>query len=1008
MNGIGALVIIVLILAPIALVIWLITQTNEARRRLEELARRLASVELDLHLLKRGEKDATAPATAPTATPPPVAELLKSREAQRTQPAAPPTFAPGAAPPPLAATTTAAPRTGAPQQVPPPLAPAPVRTTKPAFNLEHFLGVKMFAWIGGFIAFLVVAFVLKESFDRGWITPPLRIALGYVTGAGLLFGAFRLSRERYAVTVQTLCGAAALICYGTTFAAHGLYDLFPVTLTFALMTAVTAGAFFLAVRLGAQVVAVLGMLGGFLTPVLLSTGEDRPGVLFTYIALLDLGLVAVALRQRWNHLVPLGALGTALMQLGWYGKFFAAEKLSIGIAIFAGFAWLFAGALAAARRWRRDNGWLSAAVLVASGVAYLFALGLLSHRHRHLADPPGTWLLLLLLIDLALIAAATVRSQLRLALAGAGGATFFCLAVWTGSALAAEQLNWALGAYFVFAALHTVYPLVLERLRPAGQRTWWAHLFPPLALLMILLPMARFNADSWVIWPVVLLVDLLAIGLAVITASLTAVVVVLVLSLGLLGYWLAHVPAELTGLPEALFLIGGFAVFFFAATLFAGRRLAARLAQPAVGNALTPLNSEAATHLPAFSALLPFLLLAMAVVRMPLADPTPVFGLAAGLLVLLLGLVRFFKVDALCAVGLVAAFLLEQAWQAKHFDPANAQLALAWHLAFPTLFFVFPFLFRARFAERVFPWAASALALPLHFGLVRHATTALWPENPWPGLVPAVLALPPLAALGFLARDLAADAPKRNTVLALFGGVALFFLTLIFPIQFEKQWLTVGWALEGAALLWLFHRVPHNGLRIVGGALLVVAFARLALNPAVFVYHARTPDARPILNWFLYSYGIVTVALFAGARLLAPPRERVLGLNLRALLATLGTVLAFLLVNIEIADAFSTGTRIEFRFSGNLARDMTHSLAWALFAAVLLVAGVRKSIAASRYAGLGLLVVTILKLFLHDLWQLRGLYRIGSLIGLAVTLMLVSFLYQKFLAGPGRKGDAEK
>ena len=60
--------------------------------------------------------------------------------------------------------------------------------------------------------------------------------------------------------------------------------------------------------------------------------------------------------------------------------------------------------------------------------------------------------------------------------------------------------------------------------------------------------------------------------------------------------------------------------------------------------------------------------------------------------------------------------------------------------------------------------------------------------------------------------------------LAWFGGVALFFITLIFPIQFDRQWITIGWALEGAALLWLFHRIPHNGLKFTGIALLIASF----------------------------------------------------------------------------------------------------------------------------------------------------------------------------------------
>ena len=106
-------------------------------------------------------------------------------------------------------------------------------------------------------------------------------------------------------------------------------------------------------------------------------------------------------------------------------------------------------------------------------------------------------------------------------------------------------------------------------------------------------------------------------------------------------------------------------------------------------------------------------------------------------------------------------------------------------------------------------------------------------------------------------RQVPADAPGRNSLLAWFGGATLFFVTLVFPIQFDRQWITVGWALEGMALLWLFHRIPHQGLRLTGFGLLTVAFVRLALNPAVLTYHAR--GDLPILNWYLYAYGVVIV-----------------------------------------------------------------------------------------------------------------------------------------------------
>jgi uncharacterized membrane protein len=195
--------------------------------------------------------------------------------------------------------------------------------------------------------------------------------------------------------------------------------------------------------------------------------------------------------------------------------------------------------------------------------------------------------------------------------------------------------------------------------------------------------------------------------------------------------------------------------------------------------------------------------------------------------------------------------------------------------------------------------------------------------------------------------------------------------------------------------------VPHPGLKYAGLGLLVAAFCRLALNPAVLEYHARS--ATPIFNWYLYSYGIVTVALFAGARLLRPPRHLVMEADAQAILVGLGVVLAFLLLNIEIADYFSPpGSTLTFQFSGSFARDMTYSIAWALFALGLLVYGIAKRVAAARWPAMGLLGVTLLKLFLHDLAQLGQLYRIGAFIGVAVIAMLASFAYQRFFSATAK------
>jgi uncharacterized membrane protein len=351
---------------------------------------------------------------------------------------------------------------------------------------------------------------------------------------------------------------------------------------------------------------------------------------------------------------------------------------------------------------------------------------------------------------------------------------------------------------------------------------------------------------------------------------------------------------------------------------------------------------------------------------------------------------------------MVCTLALEYTWYERHFSVAAAGVPLVWFLLFFAVFAAFPFLFRKIFEGRILAWAVAALSGPAHFYLVHTLVKAAYP-GPYMGLVPAAFAVPALLSLVMLLRQIPSQSPLRLSLFAWFGGVSLFFITLIFPIQFDRQWITIGWALEGMALLWLFHRVPHPGLRLAGLGLLGVAFVRLALNPAILSYHARA--TAPLLNWYLYAYGIVTICFFAGAHLLRAPRNFVAKINVPPLLIGLGTVLAFFLVNIEIADYFTPrgSTSLSFEFSGNFGRDMTYTIAWALYALALLIAGIWKQARPARYAGLGLLSVTLLKLFFHDLAQLAQLYRIGALLAVAVIAILASFLYQRFFAGAKAK-----
>jgi uncharacterized membrane protein len=107
----------------------------------------------------------------------------------------------------------------------------------------------------------------------------------------------------------------------------------------------------------------------------------------------------------------------------------------------------------------------------------------------------------------------------------------------------------------------------------------------------------------------------------------------------------------------------------------------------------------------------------------------------------------------------------------------------------------------------------------------------------------------------------------------------------------------------------------------------------------------------------------------------------------------------FVWLYLTIADWFATGDVLRLDFERLPARDLATSIAWALYALLLLLLGlgVRRRSVSLRWVSLGVMMVTIAKVFLYDLGELQDLYRVASLLGLAVSLILVSLAYQRFV-----------
>lgn len=234
------------------------------------------------------------------------------------------------------------------------------------------------------------------------------------------------------------------------------------------------------------------------------------------------------------------------------------------------------------------------------------------------------------------------------------------------------------------------------------------------------------------------------------------------------------------------------------------------------------------------------------------------------------------------------------------------------------------------------------------------------------------------------------EEPAYSERLAWLSATAVILLSIAITQQFEKAGLTTALALEGCALVWLqkWLRVPV--LSAFGKWILTVATVRLVLNPAVLEY--RMPKS--IFNWFLYIYPTCAATAFLAAQGWPDKAQKINISWLRAL----GGLILFALVNLEIAVAYSSGNHISWNILGSFAEATAYTVAWLLCGGICLCVALRQKSVWLNRCGLVLIGAAVCKLFLYDVWQLPLGVRVLILLGVAVVLIALSFMYQHFWA----------
>jgi len=980
-----------------------------------------------------------APAAAPAPTvPPPLTPDTPAAPRPPVPPVVPPVVPPAAPPspspaealpPPLPAAAGAPPRVtwppppaGPPRERPampprPPIARPPGPPAQPPpppaapFDWESMLGVRGAAWVGGITLVITALLLAKLGYEHGVFTPILRVTVMILAGTAALVWAEIGLRKGYRPSADAISGAGLVSLYAGWYSAHATFGLIESPLvTFVAMSATTLVAAGISARHGAAFTAVLGLLGGLATPPLLSQHSNNAPGLFLYLAVLNTGFLWVARKRSWTFITAIALAGTSLTEFGWMAGGLDTSTLPaavIGIAVLGGiYVWH-------AVRTADDHALLASHVLGFLGGLLPFGLAvILAADNRFVEQWPWT-LGNLVLLGVVVIALGVQRLRLLVLLA-AGASAFACLA-WASHL---GTVTSPVGGTMVVLLLTAMYN-VIGRLWPEPPASGGSR------------PMASLLGGAGLIVAAGLV--LFALNLLVQTTPPAGLVVGIVALLFLVAVERSSVEIAPLVLPATAAATGILALVWFERAALPGQYvgllafahvLAAAYAAVAVVRDRLGVDDDAPWILRADMAVLVAAVVAClglhgALARSEFAAPAPLFALL-GLdvaLVLLVAIRRGWT--WLVPLAALAAVLFAGSWHALHFSLAAGPVAVVAEIAIYVLFMALPFVLTAAqpavWRRAGSGWLTSALIGPLLFLLFRADWLAYWGAGAV-GLLPVLLAAGSVVSLAGVSRVFSADeaagdpeaAARRLNYLALFAAIALGFVAAAISVQFEKQWLTIGLALEAAAVFWLFGLLPHPGLKYFGLMLFGVVGARLIVNPEVLRYQ---PRGAPIVNWLLYTYGVPVLATFAGAWLLhraealrGDDPEYDVAAGDRTLIAPtvagLGLVLLFVLINVEIADYFSQGAYLQFDSTPRLERDLAYSIAWGLYSLMLLGLGIWRRIKGLRLAALAFLMLTVGKAFLYDLSALQGFYRVLSFFGLGTALILVSLLYQRFA---GRK-----
>lgn len=906
-------------------------------------------------------------------------------------------------------------------------------------DMEQTLASRWFVWIGGLAIAIGGVLFVKYAYDNHLIPPAVQIVLGLIAGA-LLVAAGEFVRRKsgpgqeQSYVPAALSAGGIVTLFGCIYAAYALYDLIAPGTAFIGLAVVAVGALALS-RLQGPFIAALGLIGSYGTPAIIPSASPSAWGLFPYLLVILVASFATLRGRVWWWLGYAAISGSTVWALLWFnGPFQLGDTLPIGlfshaIGLIAMFGLSGLGVLGPESGNLRETPRLSPHLMIglAGLLAEILLLAVLVTTTQH-----ATLALAFFMAAQAMLVGLAWRKQgLDLLAPIAAVLALAILMMWPEAAFhqfamdesglwssipgpaAHEFLRWMLGTGLTL----TVIGCLGARGRP--DPVLWSGVGAAAAALFVFGAWARVDVllgpTTWAVIAIALAAGLLG------TASLSR------------GRHdlnpLANLSAGVLSIGAAILLLFAADRWFDAVWLTLAIAALALLFAVLAGVMRVSLQGSIAA---AFGTLTTVRLFVSRNLwlddrSLPLGQHWILYGYGVPA-VLFLVASRFLKAAGYVrsavsleglSLGLVISLvsleirvLIGGGVTAEH--PQLLELSahiLTWLGA------AYGLLYRQRlYSSFIASWGARLLlagsAIAIFGGSLLSLNPVISRDTLQGGIVFNALLLAYLAPailLWLIARSLASL--NLEKLRPFVETLAIALLTVYLSLQLKRFyqgpilsgeprdeleaalhvliWLGLALLLVWRATVFLPKSVEWSGRALLGLSILAIAIGAFAVqNPVV--------SGRPLLGGAVFNSLLLSYLAPIGLIALISRRLDVLNLSsYRPVAGGLSLALVFAYVTLETKRLFQGPTMVPWSLS--VAESYAYSAVWLVLALALFIAGLKLAKQYIRYAGLGVMVVVVLKVFLWDMSNLEGLYRIGSFIGLGLCLVGIGWLYQRFV-----------